>query len=394
MKYHLKYRFPKNFASSLKYRSGIVCLAIVVGLFSLLGWRMGAAPMLNTVMHTAHDLLLNTCFYLMAICVLTGAIGKIFVEFGVVDLLEKLLRPLMRPLFNLPGVASLGAVLTFLSDNPAIITLSKDKHFASYFKKYQFISLTNFGTAFGMGLIVIIFMVGQGYFKEPLIGLFGAFVGCIVSTRFMQHFVLKAYPNYANEAATEHPHHGQDTLVAKNEDEEQPKSLFVRILNSLLDGGRSGVDIGLAIIPGVLIISTLVMVLTFGPSADGTYTGAAYEGTELLPWLASKINIVFEWLFGFTDPHQIAFPITALGAVGAALGLIPSFIANGWVDGNAIAVFTAIGMCWSGFLSTHTAMLDSLGYRELTSKAVLSHTFGGLVAAFVAHWLYVLIMLF
>jgi len=394
MKYHLKYRFPKNFASSLKYRSGIVCLAIVVGLFSLLGWRMGAAPMLNTVMHTAHDLLLNTCFYLMAICVLTGAVGKIFVEFGVVDLLEKLLRPLMRPLFNLPGVASLGAVLTFLSDNPAIITLSKDKHFSAYFKKYQLISLTNFGTAFGMGLIVIIFMVGQGFFKEPLIGLFGAFVGCIVSTRFMQYFVLKAYPNYANEAATEHPHHGQDTLVAKNEDEEQPKSLFVRILNSLLDGGRSGVDIGLAIIPGVLIISTLVMVLTFGPSADGTYTGAAYEGTELLPWLASKINVVFEWLFGFTDPHQIAFPITALGAVGAALGLIPSFMANGWIDGNAIAVFTAIGMCWSGFLSTHTAMLDSLGYRELTSKAVLSHTFGGLVAAFVAHWLYVLIMLF
>ena len=394
MKYNLKYRFPKNFASSLKYRSGIVCLAIVVGLFSLLGWRMGAAPMLNTVMHTAHDLLLNTCFYLMAICVLTGAIGKIFVEFGVVDLLEKLLRPLMRPLFNLPGVASLGAVLTFLSDNPAIITLSKDKHFSAYFKKYQLISLTNFGTAFGMGLIVIIFMVGQGFFKEPLIGLFGAFVGCIVSTRFMQYFVLKAYPNYANEAATEHPHHGQDTLVAKNEDKEQPKSLFVRILNSLLDGGRSGVDIGLAIIPGVLIISTLVMVLTFGPSADGTYTGAAYEGTELLPWLASKIGIVFEWLFGFTDPHQIAFPITALGAVGAALGLIPSFMSNGWIDGNAIAVFTAIGMCWSGFLSTHTAMLDSLGYRELTSKAVLSHTFGGLVAAFVAHWLYVLIMLF
>ena len=390
MKYHLKYRFPKNFASSLKYRSGIVCLAIVVGLFSLLGWRMGAAPMLNTVMHTAHDLLLNTCFYLMAICVLTGAIGKIFVEFGVVDLLEKLLRPLMRPLFNLPGVASLGAVLTFLSDNPAIITLSKDKHFSAYFKKYQLISLTNFGTAFGMGLIVIIFMVGQGYYKEPVIGLFGAFVGCIVSTRFMQYFVLKAYPNYANEAATEHPHHGQDTLVAKNEDEEQPKSLFVRILNSLLDGGRSGVDIGIAIIPGVLIISTLVMMLTFGPSADGTYTGSAYEGTELLPWLASKIGIVFEWLFGFTDPHQIAFPITALGAVGAALGLIPSFMSNGWIDGNAIAVFTAIGMCWSGFLSTHTAMLDSLGYRELTSKAVLSHTFGGLVAAFVAHWVFVL----
>ena len=146
---------------------------------------------------------------------------------------------------------------------------------------------------------------------------------------------------------------------------------------------------GIAIIPGVLIISTLVMILTFGPGANG-YSGSAYEGIELLPWLASKIDFVFQWLFGFSDPHQIAFPITALGAVGAALSLVPGFAEQGWIDGNAIAVFTAIGMCWSGFLSTHTAMLDSLGYREQTSKAILSHTIGGLAAALVAHWLFML----
>ena len=176
---------------------------------------------------------------------------------------------------------------------------------------------------------------------------------------------------------------------AATDDEEvvEEKSMFIRILQSLLAGGRTGVDVGMAMIPGVLIISTLVMILTFGPS-DGTYDGQAYEGIELLPYLAGKINIVFEWLFGFQDPHLVAFPITALGAVGAALGLVPSFVAEGWADGNAIAVFTAIGMCWSGYLSTHTAMLDSLGYRELTSKAILAHTIGGLVAAIVAHWIF------
>ena len=364
---------------------GIPCLVIVFGLFTFIGMQMGVPQMLNTIMKTAHDLLLNTCFYLMAICVITGAIGKIFVEFGVVKLLERLLRPLMRPLFNLPGVASLGAVMTFLSDNPAIISLSQDKRFSSYFKKYQYISLTNFGTAFGMGLLVIVFMVGQGFYAEPFIGLFGAFVGCIVSTRLMQRFVVKAYPKYLEENAIE----GSPKFAAIEEDEvEEDKSMFIRILNSLLDGGRTGVDVGMAIIPGVLIISTLVMILTFGSGADGVYDGQAYEGIELLPYLAGKINIVFEWLFGFQDPHLVAFPITALGAVGAALGLVPSFVAEGWADGNAIAVFTAIGMCWSGYLSTHTAMLDSLGYRELTSKAILAHTIGGLVAAIVAHWIY------
>ncbi len=372
------------------YKSAFICLAVVVALFTYMGMKMGASNMLNTIMRTAHDLLLNTVFYLMGICVITGALGKLFVEFGVVDLIEKVLRPLMKPLFNLPGVASLGAVMTFLSDNPAIISLSKDKRFASYFKKYQFISLTNFGTAFGMGLIVIIFMISQGYFIEPLVGLFGAFVGCIATTRLMQHFVLKSYPQYRDEEVVSDEE--LEALDAEPEHVEE-KSAFLRTLNALLDGGKNGVEVGLAIIPGVLIISTLVMVLSFGPDASGTYTGAAYQGTELLPWLANKVDWLFRWLFGFNDPHQIAFPITALGAVGAALSLVPNFAAQGWLDGNAIAVFTAIGMCWSGFLSTHTAMLDSLGYRELTGKALLSHTIGGLVAAITAHWTIMLIAL-
>jgi len=374
--------------SSSPALNGVICLVIVIGFFAYLGISMGMANMLNTVMKTAHDLLINTVFYLMSICVLMGALSRLFAEFGVVSILEKLLRPLMKPLFNLPGVASLGAVMTFLSDNPAIISLSKDKRFSKYFKKYQLISLTNFGTAFGMGLIVIVFMMGQGFFKESLIGLFGAFCGCIVSTRLMQRFTLKAFPQYLTEEACE----GIEEEEAE-EKEEEKKSLFTRILDCLLDGGRSGVEVGMSIIPGVLIISTFVMILTFGPSASGAYTGAAYEGVEILPWLADKIDFVCKALFGFNDPHLVAFPITSLGAVGAALSLVPNFVANGWADGNAIAVFTAIGMCWSGFLSTHTAMLDSLGYRELTPKAILAHTIGGLAAAFAAHWSYVLVSL-
>lgn len=377
----MKFSFRKLYA---KIPAGIICLVVVFGIFTYLGMKMGTPNMLNTIMRTAHDLLLNTVFYLMAICVITGAIGRIFVEFGVVDMLEKLLRPLMKPLFNLPGVASLGAILTFLSDNPAIISLAQDKRFSSYFKKYQLISLTNFGTAFGMGLLVIVFMVGQGFYAEPFIGFFGAICGCIVSTRLMQRFVLKAYPHFKEEEVCQTE--TTEEIVA----EEVKKPLFQRILDSLLDGGRTGVDVGIAIIPGVIIISTFVMLLTFGPSASGAYTGAAYEGVELLPWLGSKFSFIFEWLFGFEDPHLIAFPITALGAVGAALGLIPNFMEAGWIDGNAIAVFTAIGMCWSGYLSTHTAMLDSLGFRNLTSKAILAHTIGGLVAAFVAHWAFIL----
>lgn len=378
--------------------SGVWCILVIVLVFSYMGSVMGFTNMLNTMMKTAHDLLINTVFYLMGMCVLTGALGKLLVDFGVVDLLQKALRPIMKPLFNLPGVASLGAVLTFLSDNPAIISLCQDKTFSSCFKKYQHISLINFGTTFGMGLLVIIFMMGQGYFTAPLIGLVGAVVGCIITTRLMQYFTCKDHPEYRTQNAISDEDLERIEEDNKAKENEKHQSAFIRILNALLDGGKSGVDIGLAIIPGVVVISTFVMMLTFGGTVEGVdsfgndivvYTGGAYQGTKLLPWIAGKINFVFKWLFGFSAPELVAFPITALGAVGAALGLIPEFASKGIIDGNAIAVFTAMGMCWSGFLSTHAATLDSLGYRSLISRAYTSHFLAGIGAGIFTHWLYV-----
>ena len=379
-------------------RELIIFLILFFGFFAGLSIKMTLPNMLNTFMNTAYKLLIDTVFYIMAITVMTGAISKLFVEFGVVVLLEKMLKPLMKPLYNLPGVASLGAVMTFLSDNPAIITLSKDKTFSKYFKQYQIASLTNFGTSFGMGLVVVAFMTGRGYGTGALVGLAGAFIGSIVTTRMMQHLTLKAYPELdspmPDSVVEEKP---LDEVVKETDTnvkiEEEKKGPFLRTLNAMLDGGKSGVEIGLSIIPGVLIISTIVMMVTFGASLDGTYTGAAYEGVPLLPWLAGKIDFLFRWLFGFVHPELIAFPITALGAVGAAIGLVPAFDASGLIDGNAIAVFTAMGMCWSGFLSTHTGMLDSLGYRQLISKAIASHTVGGLIAGISAHWIFVLVSL-
>ena len=376
---------PLKFTHKRSFEA-IVFLVFFVGFFWFLAYKMTLPNMLNTFMQTAYHLLMETVFYIMAICVLMGAISRLLTEFGVVRLMEGILRPLMKPLYNLPGVAALGALMTFLSDNPAIISLAKDKNFSRYFKKYQLVSLTNFGTAFGMGLVVLAFMTGLGFGGGALVGIAGAVIGSIVSTRLMQRSTLKTYPEL--DVPVDPDATGNEQVISfKSEG-----STFQRFLNSLLDGGKSGVDIGLAIIPGVLCISTIVMMLTFGPNAEThTYTGAAYEGVPAITWLADKINIVFYWLFGFDSGALVSFPITALGAVGAALGLVPRFIAEGIITNNAIAVFTAMGMCWSGYLSTHTAMLDSLGYRKLIGKAIGAHTIGGLCAGIAAHWLYVLL---
>lgn len=371
-----------SFVVKRRYEAFIFLLVFFV-FFGFLGHKMGTANLLNTIMNTAWDLLMNTVFFIMGITVLSGALGRLMIEFGVVRLLEFILRPFMRPIFNLPGVSALAGLMTFFSDNPAIISLANDKNFKKYFYEYELVSLANFGTAFGMGLIVLTFMAGLGFFGPALIGLFGALIGAIISTRLMQRLIC----NKIECKSTEEKHGEDDKIRFRSEG-----STFLRFLNALLDGGKSGVDLGLAIIPGVLIISTMVMIVTFGPKdAAIGYQGLAYEGVPILPKLAGYINGVFEFLFGFKSPELIAFPITALGAVGAALSLVKAFLAEGLITGNVIAVFTAMGMTWSGYLSTHTAMLDTLGHRALTSKALLAHTVGGIVAGVVANYVFKLV---
>lgn len=167
-------------------------IAIVFGLFGYIANVMGIGNMFNTLMKTAHDLLINTVFFIMAIAVLTGALSKIFSEFGVIALINKIISPVMKPLYNLPGASALGILTTFLSDNPAIIGLAKDKGFAKYFKNYQLPTLCNLGTSFGMGFIVWTYMssLGNGteFLKAASLGVLGAVVGSVVSVRIMMHF--------------------------------------------------------------------------------------------------------------------------------------------------------------------------------------------------------------
>ena len=366
-----------------------VFLGIFFLIFGLMARKMGTPLMFKTMMATAHDLLLNTVFFIMAMAVIAGAISALLSEFGAIALINKIFAPLMKPLWGMPGASVTGAVATYLSDNPAIIPFAKDKRFTSFFKKYQVPALCNLGTAFGMGLIVTMFMMGQGegFVKAAIIGNVGAILGSIISVRLMLIETRKYYGDEAEEPAIE---------LAEGDDRPdkvrivRDGNMFQRVLDTVLEGGKTGVEMGLAIIPGVLIVCTFVMMLTFKMPAGG-YTGAAYEGVGFLPWLGEKLTFILEPLFGFHSAEAIAFPITALGAVGGAISLVPEFLKSGLIGANDVAVFTAMGMCWSGYLSTHIGMMDALGVRKLSSKAIVSHTIGGLAAGVIAHYLFLLL---
>lgn len=373
---------------------GIICLILLIGFFAILGTKMGFINSISTLLNTAYDLLVNTVFYIMAIAVVAGAIASILAEFGVIALVNKLLSPLMKPIYGLPGASVMSIFTTYLSDNPAVLTLADDKRFRRYFKKYQLPALTNIATAYGMGLIVTVYMMGlpnpnnENFVLAAIIGNIGAIIGSIVSVRLM---LMKTKRIYGTTMEAEEDNSSTYDILEYREVREG--TIGERLMNSMLEGGASGVKVGFDIIPGVLIICSFVMILTNTTSESGIYTGAAYEGIGLLPWIGEKISFVTKPLFGFTSPSAISVPITALGAAGAAIGLVPNMVIQGMAKAHDVAVFTAMCMCWSGYLSTHVAMMDGLKFRNLTGAAIFCHTIGGICAGIAANWLFRLIEL-
>lgn len=365
------------------------CLVLIFGYF---GKVMGVGIMFKVMMNTAHDLILNTAFFIMGVAVLAGAVSALMSEFGVIALINKLLYPIMKPLYGLPGAASLGAVTTYMSDNPAILGLVEDKGFSKYFNKAQLATLVNLGTVFGMGLIITTFVLGLGdqYIPAILVGNVGAFVGGIVSIRLLLFFAKKEFKGEDDIQVTKGDQAALDTR------EILPGNIFERVLTSLLQGGKTGVTLGLSVIPGIVVVCTLVMMLTFGPSGgivDGVavYTGAAFEGVGLLPKLGELISPVIKPLFGFSTTEALALPITALGSAGSSMGMAKGLIDEGLMNIKDVAVYSAMAITFAGFLSTHVGMMDSIGMRKLTTKAIVTHLIGGLVAGVVANYLFMII---
>jgi len=375
-----------------------ICLAFVVLLGVYFGSTMGVGIMFSVIMKTAHDLLLNTAFYIMAIAVVAGALSFVFSEFGVTALINKVLSPVMRPIFGLPGASALGAVTAYFSDNPVIVPIAKDPAYAKYFKKYEWATMVNFGTTFGMGIIItggILGIQGGKFSISVLLGTIFAIIGDVFAVRLLMHFTKKMFGTKEKVGAEYLD--SEISQVPEGYRKIRPGSNFQRGLNAAFDGGKAGVELGLSIIPGILIFTTFVMMLTNGPSiVDGKeiYQGVANEGTGLLPMLGDKLSFILVPLFGFDNSQVLGLPIISLGACGASIAGAKSLADAGGITLHDMTVYFAMAYCWAGFLSTHASISDSLGMREITTKAMLTQFIGGLIAGVIANYGFQLLSVF
>lgn len=319
-------------------------LVVFVGFFASMAMVMGGTNMINSLIATSFDLLINTAFYVLAVAVLAGAIAEMLNEFGIISAANKFLSPIVKKVYGMPGACVVGMLTTYFSDNPAIITFAENHQIRRLFKKYQLPALTNLGTCFGMGMVVSAVIIGikspigESFAAPVLLGNVAAIIGGIISTRIMLIFTAK---KYGKEAMVELDGGSEDDGIDMDKYQKtRDGSVTSRVMSAAMDGGASGVKIGMQTVPGILIFTTIVIMLTGG----------------------------------------------------ASISLIPSLVDAGLANAHDIAVFTAMCMCWSGYLSTHVAMMDCLKERDLTGKAILAHTIGGICAGIAANLLFTVLI--
>jgi len=367
---------------------GLLFIVCFLAFFGVIGAMMGGTNMLNTIINTSYALLTDTVFYIMAVAIIAGAISELFMEFGVVSIANNLLSKIVRVVYGMPGASVVGIFTTYLSDNPAILTLTDNEGYQAYFKKYQIPALTNLGTAFGMGLILTAFVAGitgpdgETFFLPLVIGKIGALIGSVVSVRLMLRYTAKQFGKTDDAVVGE----GTQFDVINYRTTREGNG-FNRFMEAILSGGHRGVKMGLAIAPGVLILCTVILILTNGSSYYG-FTGGAFEGVGLIPAVGERLGFIIRPMFGFSDTSAIAVPLTALGSAGASMGLVPVLISEGVIGRRDVAVIVGMIMCWSGFMSTHLAMMENLGFPKLAGKSILYHTIAGVAAGVSANLIY------
>ena len=123
-----------------------------------------------------------------------------------------------------------------------------------------------------------------------------------MSVRLMLHFTKKRY-------GTEEYCHcdGDEVVDIRKYRKVREGNISARFMQAMLDGGNSGVQMGLTIIPGVLIICTMVLMLTNGAGA-GAPTRGRPTRDRVSSWVGAKLNPVLKPLFGFTSRRPSRFP--------------------------------------------------------------------------------------
>lgn len=261
---------------------------------------------------------------LIAVFLLAGLTLPLLINFGLTEFVGVLLSRIMRPLFRLPGTASVDCMASWLGDGTiGILLTNKQYKQGIYTAKEAAIIATSFSAVSITFCLVVIETVGLGHLFVPFFATvsFVGFILAIVTSRIpplstKKNTYLTTHHDTPNSTQPEN----QKLLAHALSKAYQRASQNTSVLSTLKEGFSNVFDMWIGVIPIILTVGTAALIVT--------------EYTPLFQYLGYPIVPILELL---QLPEAQAASETIF--VGFADMFIPSLMASATIQ-SPITLFT------------------------------------------------------
>jgi nucleoside recognition membrane protein YjiH len=247
----------------------------------------------------------------IAVIVPIGAAAlAVFVEYGILDFVGVLMRPVMRPLFRLPGRSALDSLTSWVGSYSVGLYLTRQLLEAGYYTRREAFVITTCFSTVSIGFVAVVAGTLDLLHMFPLI--FGTYFVLVYALAVILSRVWPATSTpdaYVNEPRPEMPVMGESLFRTASTRAFTRAAEGANVLKTLLSGFREGLVLAATILGSILAVGTMALLLA--------------RETPLFAWLGQPLVPVLT-LLGLPDAEVIAPAVV----VGISEMYIPALLAR------------------------------------------------------------------
>lgn len=283
-------------ASYFKTGPTFLFLRILGGVFAIMIF-FGIGPQ-AVLAESTGGLMFNTLVAAVGVIVPIGAVFiTLFTAFGGLEFIGTLARPVMRPLFRVPGRGALDAIASYVGSYSVGLYVTNKMYNEGRYSAREAATIATCFSTVSMGFFAVVAATLDLLQYFPLIFLSVTVVMIILAAILCRIPPLSLKPDdYVGEPKKEKEYEGH--LIKHAVDEAVERVAISRnTLVELRDGFIDGLKLALVILPTILAVGLLAILLA--------------ENTPLFQWLGRPMEPILA-LLGLPDVGIIA-PATLIG---------------------------------------------------------------------------------
>lgn len=260
---------------------------------------------------SASGLMWGTLAQSIAVIVPIGAAAlAVFVEYGILDFVGTLMRPVMRPLFRLPGRSALDSLTSWVGSYSVGLYFTRQLLEAGYYTRREAFVITTCFSTVSIGFVAVVAGTLDLLALFPLI--FGTYFVLVYGLAFV---LARMWPatsipdDYVTRSKPEEPVLDQPLLASATRRALGRAANGAPAVTTLVRGFREGLLLVATILGSVLAVGTAALLIA--------------RGTPLFDWLGRPLVPVLTAL-GLPDAEIVAPAVL----VGISEMYIPALLAR------------------------------------------------------------------